>query len=102
MIVDLDVHQGNGLALDKRKFHGKGAKKKDVFIIDMYNHALWPADDEARKSTNLPLDVTPSMNDDEYCSLLKTAIDDSLGKFTPDVIYYNAGTDVLIGDPLIN
>lgn len=100
MIVDLDVHQGNGLALDKREFHGKGAKKKDVFIIDMYNHALWPADDQARESTNLPLAVTPSMNDDEYCSLLKTAIDDSLGKFTPDVIYYNAGTDVLIGDPL--
>ena len=38
--------------------------------------------------------------DDEYLSRLRLGIAECFELFSPDVIYYNAGTDVLQGDPL--
>ena len=102
MIIDLDVHQGNGLALDKAKFHkGTKARPSDVYILDMFNHELWPASKKAAKLTNQRIDVTAGMEDEEYLGNLEVGLATAFAEFPrPDIIYYNAGTDVLEGDPL--
>ena len=38
--------------------------------------------------------------DDYYLKIVNTNIEGALNEFKPDVIVYNAGTDVLDGDPL--
>jgi histone deacetylase 11 len=43
MIIDLDAHQGNG---HERDFLGD----QDVFIIDAYNHGIYPGDRIAKEA----------------------------------------------------
>ena len=43
MIIDLDVHQGNGHERDKLHF-----EDADTFILDAYNCDIWPADRKAK------------------------------------------------------
>ncbi len=38
--------------------------------------------------------------DAQYLPTLKENLKDSLNKFKPDILLYNAGTDCLEGDPL--
>ena len=38
--------------------------------------------------------------DDEYLDLVKKHVTEALKEFSPNLIVYNAGTDVLSGDPL--
>eukprot|EP00879_Flechtneria_rotunda_P007198 GHRR01007553.1.p1 GENE.GHRR01007553.1~~GHRR01007553.1.p1 ORF type:complete len:311 (+),score=89.80 GHRR01007553.1:220-1152(+) len=48
MVIDLDVHQGNGVQLDKLHFHDS-----DLFIVDMYNAYTFPMDTEAKAAINV-------------------------------------------------
>ena len=41
-------------------------------------------------------------DDGHYLRLLRNHLEGALNEFTPDVLIYNAGTDVLDGDPLGN
>ena len=38
--------------------------------------------------------------DREYLSLLRKHLEGALNEFTPDILVYNAGTDILDRDPL--
>lgn len=93
MIVDLDAHQGNG---HERDF----LKNKNVFIFDMYNAFIYPRDHIAKNGIDVAVELKPHTNDESYLAKLRKFLDLSLTKFQPDMIVYNAGTDVLLGDPL--
>jgi histone deacetylase 11 len=95
MIIDLDVHQGNGIERDLSKF-----PKKSIYMIDCYNHSLYPCDDDAKKAINIDIDVTENTTDKKYLASINSAIKKGLKNFSPDIVFYNAGTDVLDGDPL--
>ena len=41
-------------------------------------------------------------DDEQYLRLLRNHLERALNEFTPDVLVYNAGTDILDGDPLGN
>ena len=41
-------------------------------------------------------------DDRHYLRLLRNHLEGALNEFTPDVLLYNAGTDILDGDPLGN
>ncbi|EQB77839.1 Histone deacetylase 11-like protein [Camelus ferus] len=71
-IVDLDAHQGNG---HERDFMGD----KRVYIMDVYNRHIYPGDRLAKLERNL---------------------ERALKEHQPDVVVYNAGTDILEGDRL--
>ena len=59
MIVDLDANQGNG--------HGRDfMNNPDVFIVDAYNHDIFPEDMEARSAIGLDIAVTDKTTDEEY------------------------------------
>lgn len=47
MVIDLDVHQGNGVERDKLHH-----KDKDMYIVDMYNCKAFPWDTAAKKAIN--------------------------------------------------
>lgn len=93
MIVDLDAHQGNG---HERDFLGN----KSVYILDIYNCCIYPRDMEARKGISREVRLTNFTQDSEYLHLVETNLEDALREFHPDILVYNAGTDILDGDRL--
>nr|XP_039267078.1 histone deacetylase 11-like [Styela clava] len=93
LIIDLDVHQGNGYAHDFMN-------DETVYIFDMYNCMIFPGDETAKKAIKRKVELKNAMKDDEYINLLKSNIKEVLDEADPQYVLYNAGTDILKGDPL--
>jgi histone deacetylase 11 len=47
MVIDLDVHQGNGVERDKLS-----AGDAELYILDMYNSHTFPLDTHAKAAIN--------------------------------------------------
>ncbi|KAI4316533.1 hypothetical protein L6164_024510 [Bauhinia variegata] len=93
MIVDLDAHQGNGHEMDF-------ASDSRVYILDMYNPGIYPFDYEARRYIDQKVEVQSGTLTEEYLEKLDEALEVAGRRFDPELIVYNAGTDILDGDPL--
>lgn len=93
MIIDLDAHQGNG---HERDFHGD----KRVYILDVYNRDIYPGDFLAKKAISQQVELLSGTTTDDYLRQLQNALKVAHRAFQPQLIIYNAGTDVLEGDPL--
>ncbi|CAA0806691.1 Histone deacetylase 2 [Striga hermonthica] len=93
MIIDLDAHQGNGHEKDF-------SDDRRVYILDMYNPDIYPFDYEARRYINQKVEVASGTTTTEYLSRLEGALKVAADAFYPELIIYNAGTDILDGDPL--
>ncbi|EFJ15307.1 hypothetical protein SELMODRAFT_180494 [Selaginella moellendorffii] len=93
MIVDLDAHQGNG---HERDF----ADDDRVFIFDMYNRDIYPLDYEAKRWIDRRVEISSGTRTDSYLTRLKQELEGAFQAFAPDLLVYNAGTDILEGDPL--
>uniref|UniRef100_H2YUR3 Histone deacetylase domain-containing protein n=1 Tax=Ciona savignyi TaxID=51511 RepID=H2YUR3_CIOSA len=93
LIVDLDAHQGNGYArdfmIDDR-----------VFVLDVYNRNIYPHDGFAKRGINRKVELSSYVQDDEYLPLVKKHLTESISECGPQLIVYNAGTDILDGDSL--
>ncbi|KAF3855698.1 hypothetical protein F7725_016421, partial [Dissostichus mawsoni] len=92
-IIDLDAHQGNG---HERDF----LDDERVFIMDVYNRYIYPEDNVAKKAIKRKVELDWGTEDSEYLQKVELHTEGSLNEFRPDIIVYNAGTDVLDGDPL--
>ncbi|KAI3369628.1 hypothetical protein L3Q82_025340, partial [Scortum barcoo] len=92
-IIDLDAHQGNG---HERDF----LDDKRVFIMDMYNRHIYPGDGYAKRAIKRKVELDWGTEDLEYLQKVELHSDGALNEVQPDIIVYNAGTDVLDGDPL--
>jgi len=99
MIVDLDAHQGNGHENDKRNGVFRAAAV-EVFILDMFNHRIYPRDHAAADVIDCAVRLESGTGDEEYLRLLRAHLAPSLQRFRPQAIIYNAGTDCLAGDRL--
>ncbi|KAK6236745.1 hypothetical protein SCA6_012082 [Theobroma cacao] len=93
MIIDLDAHQGNGHETD---FANDGR----VYILDMYNPEIYPFDMEARNYITQKVEIVSGTTTDKYLKELDKALEEARRNFAPELIVYNAGTDILDGDPL--
>lgn len=96
--IDLDAHQGNGVASCFRD-------ESRVFLFDIHNGAIYPFfDPEARDRIDCLLPVRPKCSGSQYLTLLYERLPpflDSIGRSENiGLAIYNAGTDVLDGDPL--
>ncbi|XP_054339709.1 histone deacetylase 11 isoform X2 [Pongo pygmaeus] len=92
-IIDLDAHQGNG---HERDF----MDDKRVYIMDVYNRHIYPGDRFAKQAIRRKVELEWGTEDDEYLDKVERNIKKSLQEHLPDVVVYNAGTDILEGDRL--
>lgn len=90
MIVDLDVHQGNGSAVI---FAGQD----DVFTFSMHEGGIYPI---PKATSDLDVELDAGAGDAQYMRLLCDHLPRILDDFRPEVVFFQAGCDVLAGDPL--
>lgn len=90
LIIDLDVHQGNGTA-------SIFESNDRVFTFSMHGENNYPLHKE--KST-LDIELKNGTRDKEYLYVLQQALDQILNKFSPDFIFYQCGVDILESDKL--
>ncbi|MEW5316551.1 MAG: hypothetical protein WDW38_007918 [Sanguina aurantia] len=90
------VAQGNGVQRDKLFFGDT-----DLFIVDMYNGRAFPRDERAKAAIDVDVELNPGVSGPAYLAELEKALTAATaGCPSPDLIFYNAGSDVLRGDPL--
>ncbi|XP_077889514.1 histone deacetylase 11 isoform X5 [Ictidomys tridecemlineatus] len=92
-IIDLDAHQGNG---HERDF----MDDKRVYIMDVYNRHIYPGDRFAKQAIRRKVELDWGTEDEEYLHKVERNMEKALQEHSPDVVIYNAGTDVLEGDRL--
>jgi len=90
LIVDLDVHQGNGTA---KIFQNDTS----VFTFSMHGKANYPFHKE-KSDLDIPLESGTS--DTEYLSILKNTLPKLISNEKPDFIFYQSGVDILESDKL--
>ncbi|MBN3293674.1 HDA11 deacetylase, partial [Polypterus senegalus] len=92
-IVDLDAHQGNG---HERDFMDDSR----VYIMDVYNRYIYPGDGFAKRAIKRKIELDWGTEDQEYLEKVDMHVQGALNEVRPDILIYNAGTDILDGDPL--
>ena len=90
LIIDLDVHQGNGTA---EIFKNKPA----VFTFSMHGANNFPF---RKEQSDLDIPLRDNTSGEEYLQLLKTTLPQLISQQQPDFIFYLAGVDVLETDKL--
>ncbi|WP_293787740.1 histone deacetylase [uncultured Pedobacter sp.] len=90
LIIDLDVHQGNGTAEIFQH-------EPRVFTFSMHGEKNFPFKKEV---SSLDVPLHDGMGDDEYLSALHVNLDKAFEVAKPDFIFYLSGVDVLSTDKL--
>ncbi len=90
LIVDLDVHQGNGSA-DIFK------NDKSVFTFSMHGKGNYPF---KKEQSDLDIALENDTDDDTYLGILKETLPKLIDNQKPDFIFYLCGVDVLSSDKL--
>ncbi|UNU73699.1 histone deacetylase [Moraxella nasovis] len=88
--VDLDVHQGNGNASIM-------ANNPSVFIFSMHGKKNYPF---IKPPSDLDIELADGTGDDEYLQILTDTLPNLIKQTNPDIIFYQAGVDVLATDKL--
>ncbi len=90
LIVDLDVHQGNGTA---QIF----ANESRVFTFSMHGANNYPLQKEA---SDLDIPMPDQTENKAYLEVLNNKLPEILDVFLPDFVFYLSGVDVLASDKL--
>lgn len=90
LVVDLDVHQGNGTA-------SIFANDSRVFTFSMHCENNFPLR-KAKSDLDIPLDHLTS--DDDYLTILSDHLPKLIEKVKPDFIFFQSGVDILTNDTL--
>lgn len=90
LIVDLDVHQGNGTASIFQE-------EPRVFTFSMHGASNYPLHKE---KSDLDIALEDNCQDDKYLITLKENLTRIIHSFRPDTIAYQCGVDVLSTDKL--
>ncbi|QHS57141.1 histone deacetylase [Mucilaginibacter sp. 14171R-50] len=90
LIIDLDVHQGNGTA---QIFENEPR----VFTFSMHGDKNFPF---RKERSDLDIPLPDGVGDDEYLKLLKDTLPGLIDGHKPQFIFYLAGVDVLASDNL--
>ncbi len=90
LIVDLDVHQGDGTALIFED-------EPRVFTFSMHCDINFPG---TKQRSDLDVPLPEGMEDEAYLQTLADYLPDLLAQVQPDLVFFDAGVDVHIGDRL--
>jgi acetoin utilization deacetylase AcuC-like enzyme len=90
LIIDLDVHQGNGTA----EIFQKNDK---VFTFSTHGKSNYPF---KKETSDLDIAFDDNTSDDEFLKTISTFIPKLIEQQKPDFIFYLAGVDILASDKL--
>lgn len=90
LIIDLDVHQGNGTAQIFKNIN-------NVYTFSMHGANNYPYH---KPPSDLDIPLPDNTSDKKYLSLLKKYLPNIMTEINPDFIFYLAGVDVLAEDKL--
>lgn len=90
LIVDLDVHQGNGTAHIFRN-------EPRVFTFSMHGERNYPL---RKELSDLDIALPDGMTDEPYLRLLRETLPRLAASVQPDFIFYLSGVDILETDKL--
>ncbi len=90
LVVDLDVHQGDGTALIFEH-------EPRVFTFSMHGEKNYPV---RRGPSDLDIDLPDGTGDDAYMAELQAILPGLLHRVEPDLVFYIAGVDPHEGDRL--
>jgi acetoin utilization deacetylase AcuC-like enzyme len=90
IVVDTDVHHGNGTAAIFRD-------DPTVFSISIHQENNYPAH---KPPSSIDLNMADRADDDEYLSALIPAVQKALEEFQPDILFYVGGADPYCEDQL--
>jgi acetoin utilization deacetylase AcuC-like enzyme len=90
MVVDLDVHQGNGTAFIFRD-------ENNVFTYSIHQEDNYPM---AKEKSDLDIPLFSGTKGNEYLKILKETLAKAIETFKPDFIHYLAGSDPYEKDKL--
>ena len=90
MVVDTDVHQGNGTAV---VFGGDG----NVYTLSLHQENNYPY---PKPPSTVDVDLPDGIGDDEYLAILEKHLHQAFHDFAPDILFYVAGADPYREDQL--
>jgi acetoin utilization deacetylase AcuC-like enzyme len=88
LVIDCDVHQGNGTAFIFRD-------EPDVFTFSIHGEKNYPF---KKPPSDLDIGIPDNTGDIEYHQILIDAIDQIFAQFDPDLVFYLGGIDPLETD----
>jgi acetoin utilization deacetylase AcuC-like enzyme len=90
LVVDCDVHQGNGTA-------GIFRWDEDVFTLSIHQLNNYPT---PKPPSRIDIDLADGVEDAEYLIKLERGLTQALGAFSPELLCYIAGADPYKEDQL--
>ena len=90
LVVDVDVHQGNGTA-------AIFANDESVFTLSIHQLHNYP---QFKPPSNIDVNLEDGVGDEEYLQLLDQAVEKALSRFEPQLLMYVAGADPYKEDQL--
>ncbi|HSJ67136.1 MAG TPA: histone deacetylase [Anditalea sp.] len=90
LVIDLDVHQGNGTAEIFKD-------REEVFTLSIHGANNYPLHKEV---SDLDIPLSDGTDDSLYIRILQDNLEPLIEKFCPDFIIYQSGVDVLATDKL--
>lgn len=90
IVVDTDVHHGNGTAAIFRNH-------PTVFTLSIHQLNNYPAH---KPPSNVDLNMDDGIEDEEYLGTLIPAVQQALDNFGPDILFYVGGADPYCEDQL--
>lgn len=88
LILDLDVHQGNGSAEIL-----KG--KKNIFTFSMHGKENYPLEKE---ESDWDIELTHETKDEDYLQILYDSLKKLKNDFDPEIVLFQSGVDILESD----
>jgi len=90
LVIDLDVHQGNGTA---HIFQDEPS----VFTLSVHGERNYPL---RKETSDLDIGLPDGCNDAPYLKAVEDAVNQCISDVRPDMIFYLAGVDILDTDKL--
>lgn len=88
LIIDLDVHQGNGTAQIL-------SNNNHAFTLSVHGKNNYPLNKE---KSDLDIELDDLTSDEDYLSVVSKIIPELIESEEPDIVYYLAGADILESD----
>jgi acetoin utilization deacetylase AcuC-like enzyme len=93
LVIDCDVHQGDGTA----KFGAVDPLKGKLFTLSLHCGSNYP---HPKAESTFDVSLKDNIEDDDYMKVLEESVNHALAVVKPDFVLYDAGVDIYMYDQL--